>query len=425
VPVRAGGFSLQLAAIALAALVVRVLHTLLVADDVQGLGDYFFYHDAANLLADGRGYIDPFLSREGDPYPTALHPPLWPFALSVASWLGIEGELGHKLVGAPIGAAVVVLAGLIGRRAAGQRAGLAAAAIAALYPTLIAADASLMSETLYGLFVAAALLLALRLLDSPTVGGAALLGAAIGLAALTRGEALLFVPLVALPLAWSGGRPRRALRLAAVLAGVALVVLPWTARNWSQLDQPILISTNDSTVVAGANCGPAYAGPDKGFWRLDCISERRPGLNEAEQAEIWRDEGIGYARDHLGRLAGVVVPIRILRTWDLWQPNDQIRLAEGRDHTVQRAGNVAYYLLLLLAAGGAWLLLRARREAALVLLSPFVVVTVSSALGFGLPRFRHAAEIAIVVLAGVCAVRIPALVRSFRARRQAGLQAAG
>jgi 4-amino-4-deoxy-L-arabinose transferase-like glycosyltransferase len=423
--VRARSFPLRLAAIALAALVVRVLHTLLIADDVQGVGDYFFYHASASQLADGRGYIDPFLSRAGHPYPTALHPPGWPLVLSVASWLGVKGELGHKLVGAPIGAAVVVLCGLIGRRAAGERAGLMAAGIAAIYPTLIAADASLMSETLYGLFVAAMLLLALRLLGAPSVAGAALLGAAIGLAALVRGEALLFVPLLALPLAWAGGRARRVPRLAAVLAGVALVVLPWTARNWSQFDRPVLISTNDSTVVAGANCDPAYAGTDKGFWRLDCISERRPGLNEAEQAEVWRDEGTAYARDHLGRLVVVVMPIRILRTWDLWQPRRQILLAEGRSHAVQRAGDVVYFLLLPLAAIGAWLLLGAWRGAALVLLSPVLVVTVSSALGFGLPRFRHAAEIAIVVLAGVALARLPALIRARRARGRTVLPAEG
>jgi 4-amino-4-deoxy-L-arabinose transferase-like glycosyltransferase len=423
--VRARSFPLRLAAIALAALVVRVLHTLLIADDVQGVGDYFFYHATANQLADGRGYIDPFLSRAGHPYPTALHPPGWPLVLSVASWLGIQGELGHKLVGAPIGAAVVVLCGLIGRLAAGERAGLAAAGIAAIYPTLIAADASLMSETLYGLFVAAMLLLALRLLGAPSVAGAALLGAAIGLAALVRGEALLFVPLLALPLAWAGGSARRVPRLAAVLAGVALVVLPWTARNWSQFDRPVLISTNDSTVVAGANCDPAYGGADKGFWRLDCISERRPGLNEAEQAEVWRDEGTAYARDHIGRLVGVVMPIRILRTWDLWQPRRQILLAEGRSHGVQRAGDVVYFLLLPLAAIGAWLLLGTRRGAALVLLSPVLVVTVSSALGFGLPRFRHAAEIAIVVLAGVALARLPALIRARRARGRTVLPAEG
>ncbi len=59
-----------------------------------------------------------------------------------------------------------------------------------------------------------------------------------------------------------------------------------------------------------------------------------------------------------------------------------------------------YFVLLVLAAWGV-VLLRRQRAPLLVLLAPFVVVCVSSAVGFGLPRFRQAAEIPIVVLAAV------------------------
>ncbi len=400
-------FRSRLVAIALAALVVRVLYTVFIANDVEGVGDFFYYHGIANLLADGRGFIDPFLSKASHPYPSALHPPLWPLTLAAASKLGADSFLAHRLVGCLIGAGVVALLGLLGRRAAGERAGLLAAGIAAAYPTLIAADGSLMSESLYGLFLAAALLLAYRLLDRPSAARAAALGAALALAALTRGEALLFIFVLALPLAWRGGGSGRALRLAAPLVAAALVISPWTIRNWIELDRPILISTNDSTVVAGANCSGVYYGGDIAFWHLDCVSHRRPGLNEAEQAAIWRREGRDYARDHLGRLLPVVVPARELRTWDLYQPRRQARFAEGRDVHVQEAGTAVYYLLAALALYGV-VLLRRRREPVLVLLSPVAVVLLSTAASFGLPRFRHAAELSIVVLA---AVAVDALLR--------------
>src|SRR5207248_10291612 len=135
------------------------VHTLLPARHVMGPGDLFFYDGTANLLADGRGYIDPYLSTAGHPYPTALHPPLWPFSLALASKLGVRSLLGHRLVGCIFGTATVVLIGLIGRRVGGERLGLVAAGIAALYPTLVAADCPLMSESLYGMFLAAARLL--------------------------------------------------------------------------------------------------------------------------------------------------------------------------------------------------------------------------------------------------------------------------
>ena len=49
-------------------------------------------------------------------------------------------------------------------------------------------------------------------------------------------------------------------------------IAPWSIRNWSAFDQLVPISINESTVAAGANCDPAYNGPDTGFWRLDCLA---------------------------------------------------------------------------------------------------------------------------------------------------------
>ena len=185
------------------------------------------------------------------------------------------------------------------------------------------------------------------------------------------------------------------------------MIAPWTLRNWIELDRPIAISTNDSTVIAGANCAPVYAGPNLGFWELGCISARRPGLNEPEQAAIWRREGRRYVEQHAGRLLAVVVPVRVLRTWDLYQPRRQARFAEGRSLRVTELGVAVYFVLLALAAYGG-VLLRRRRAPLLVLLAPAIVVCLSTAAGFGLPRFRQAAEISIVVLAAVAVAGLAA-----------------
>ena len=134
-----------------------------------------------------------------------------------------------------------------------------------------------MSETLYGLFVAIALLLAYRLLDHPGAWTAAALGASIGAATLVRGEGILFVFLLALPVAWRGGRPGRVLRMGVTVLATVLVLAPWTIRNHFALDAFVPISTNESTLVAGANCADTYRGEDLGYWRLECISKRRRG----------------------------------------------------------------------------------------------------------------------------------------------------
>ncbi|HEX8649116.1 MAG TPA: glycosyltransferase family 39 protein [Thermoleophilaceae bacterium] len=401
---RLGTFGRALAAILAGALAVRVIYTIAGPGNAYSegpLGDFFFFHTIANLIADGQGFIAPYTLQElGQVEPTAEHPPLWPLVLAAASEVGGNGLLSHRLVGVPFGVATVGLLGLIGRRLGGETAGLVVAAIAACHPLLIGADGSLMSETLYGMLVAAALLLALRMLERPRLPEAALLGATIGLAALTRGEALALLPLLVAPAAWVARRGTHGrLELAAVaVAGAVLVIAPWTIRNWTTFDRPVLISTNDSTVLTGANCDATYRGRDLGWWRVDCRSPIRE-RNEAEQAAIWRKEGLEYAREHAGRLP-VVIPARVLRTWGVYQPRRMIREAEGRDRTMEMLGTIVYFLLLVPAVYGA-ILLRRRRAPLWVLMVPPVTVTVVTVLGYGYTRFRHSADLVIVVLAGL------------------------
>jgi 4-amino-4-deoxy-L-arabinose transferase-like glycosyltransferase len=315
---------------------------------------------------------------------------------------GGEGVLAHRALGIPIGALTIVLVGLLGRRAGGDRVGLIAAAICAGYPLMVATDGALMSETLYGALIAGTLLAAWRMLDRPAPPIALATGALIGLAALTRSEALLLVPLLAWPIAYRGGAGWP-LRAAAATAATVLVIAPWTIRNFVQYERLVPISNNDSTVIAGANCDLTYSGVNMGGWDIRCISERRLD-DEAAQARIWRDEGLTYAREHAGRLPAVA-GVRLLRVWDLWQPRRQVMFAEGRELRVTRVGLVVYFLLCALAIAGA-LALRRRGRPLLILLAPAVAVCIAALVGYGVPRLRHGFEIPLMVLAaaGLAAV---------------------
>jgi 4-amino-4-deoxy-L-arabinose transferase-like glycosyltransferase len=401
-PVPRGSFRARLAAIVAGAVALRLLYVLVLARHVPMAGDSQFFHAEANLVADGRGYIEPFLDAAyGIHVPTAAHPPLYPTVLAGLSALGGDGVLAQRSLGAFVGGAAIVLIALIGRRVGGERAGLAAAAIASIYPLLVAADGAPMSESLYGLLIAAALLVALKLRERRSAGVAAALGALIGLAALTRSEALLLLVLIGLPLT---GRSWRA--ALALLAACAVVLAPWTIRNLSAFHRFTLISHNDSTVLAGANCPATYYGGDLGGWRFDCISPRKT-LEEGVQAATWRRQGLDYATRHASRWPAVV-PVRVLRSWDLWQPRRQLDSAEGRAKWAEAAGVIVYFLLLPLAALGALRLWRRRRGDAAILLAPALLVTLSSAIGYGNPRFRHAFEISIVVLAALAVVALAA-----------------
>ena len=146
-----------------------------------------------------------------------------------------------------------------------------------------------------------------------------------------------------------------------------IAVGPWTARNWARFDRPVVGSNNSGSVIAGANCDSVYHGSQVGLWDFGCLG-RATSANEAAEAARQRRQGIDYARDHAGR-AVVVAGVRVLRTWDLFQPWSTVGINEGRDPTMSRIGLVFYWLLVPAAIAGVVLLGR-RHEPLRILLAP-------------------------------------------------------
>ncbi len=396
-------FAVRLAGIVLAGVALRTVYLLTVGRDVTGIGDWWFYHWTANDLADGHFYVEPFRLRfDHKTLPSAGHPPLYPLLLSPISWLGGTGVMWHRAAGLVFGGLTIALMGLLGRRVNGDRLGLAAAAVCAVYPLMIVVDGALMSETAYTPLVVLVLLVAWSALERPRLTVFAGLGALIGVAALVRSEALLLLPLLAWPVAWRGGSgwPLRAL-VASLTCAAALA--PWTIRNAIEFGHLIPISINDSTVLRGANCDATYAGQDIGFWRADCIPSRRFD-NEGDQAASWRADGFEYAREHAGRLA-VVIPVRVLRTFSLYQPRRQVLFAEGRWIRGEQAAVACFYLLALLAIVGA-VALRRRGVPLLILLAPLAVTLISVVIGYGHPRLRHVFEPSLMLLGAAGALAL-------------------
>ncbi|HEX8743144.1 MAG TPA: glycosyltransferase family 39 protein [Thermoleophilaceae bacterium] len=394
------GFAGRLALIAAAGLALRLLYVLWVMHGRGVAGDGAEFHILANQLADGLGYVQPLIVSP-DHLPTADKPPLYPLLLALPSWLGLDSIGAHRVVSALMGTALVPAVGLLGRRAGGERAGLIAAALAAVHPALVVLDGSLRSESLYAPLIALALLAAYRLLDRPTAARAGVLGGLVGLAALTRSEALLLLALLVVPVAALTPRGSCARTVAVAGLAFALVLAPWLVRNWARFDRPLL-STNAGSLAYGANCDAAYHGELTGSW--PCFPPLR-ATGERDEADVsaeLRRRGTRYARDHAGRVPAVVA-VRELRTWDLWDPGPATRLEArigDRDLGAHRAG-VAVHLLLLVPAVGGALALRRRGERLRVLLAPVALAIAVAALGYGTTRFRVPADVAIVILAAV------------------------
>ncbi len=306
-----------------------------------------------------------------------------------------------------------------------------AAAIAAVSPMLFLPDVTLMSETVFGFLVALALLLAVRAQGSPTPRAVATIGVVLGFATLTRAEGALLAVLLVVPLAVRipGSVARRVGVVALGIAGVVVVVLPWTIRNERTFHQLVPVSNNFGGVLSGANCRLTYSGPSLGSWRStfgsgdpaggECFTGfngRRPGFNEATAGAEQRRRGIDYAREHAGELPKVVLA-RVLRTFGLFRPDQQIQLdaLEGRPEQWQRWGTWMEWAMYPFAAAGLVILVR-RKAPAWPLVAALVSVVVASAATYGGQRFRIGAEPTIVVATATALVALVAGMRRGPAR---------
>jgi 4-amino-4-deoxy-L-arabinose transferase-like glycosyltransferase len=391
-------FAAILLGLAAVGLVGRVLFAVSFGFDADGtLSDAMNYHLLGQHLADGLGYIRAFdWAISAVKVPTAEFPPLFPALLAVLHLVGVRTVHGQEIALAALGTATVVLVGLLARELAGTTAGLVAAGLAAIYPMLVLPDAALQSEGLYGILIGLILLLAVRWRDRPTARGWLLVGAVIGLAALTRSEALLLLPLVVV---WAT-RSWRALALATVAA--AVVVTPWVVRSSVALGSFVPLSDNRGTLLAGANCPPSWQGDRQGLWTFSCVDAiKSPNRAEIPLTRRYLAAGQDYIGGHLAD-APRVAAVRVLRTFGLWAPRQQLdeEAAEGRDRTGLAVGYVAYLVVAASAVGGA---LVARRRGLPVgpLLGTVVLVVITSAASYGNQRFRMAAEPALLVLAGI------------------------
>ena len=423
-------FRVWLAVIGAGALALRVGYTLWEQGNEAPAGDAIYFYGQARAVADGIGFIDPILFQAFHlKLQAAHHPPLYVVYLALMSNVVGTSPQALRLASCLLGALMVVVVGLVGRRVAGERAGLLAAVVAAVYPNLWANDALLLSEPLYGLLIALVLLCAYRLWDDPRPREAALLGGAIGLATLTRAEALLLFLILAIPLIWlcrNLDRVGRAVLVAVALATGAFVMAPWVGHNLYRFNQPVTLSYGLAGVLTQANCDRTYSGEYLGYWHPDCsfLDEtigpsaqeclRSPARcaqiyaeqfgDESDAAKLGQDLGIQYIQDHKGRVP-VVVAARVGRMWGLFRPGQQVRIdavGEGRPLWVSRTALITFYELVAVSAFGLWLL-RRRKVPILPLVSMAVLVTAVAAIAIPVTRYRVPLEVAIAVLAGVVA----------------------
>lgn len=415
-------------------------------------GDSAYGYIQGRMIAEGHWFIGSadWVVSGGERFvPSAGDPPLYALYLGAFAKVGLGSITSARLVSCLAGVVGVVLIGIVARRVAGPRAGVIAAVLAAVTPMLWINDGMLLSEALYVPMVALAMLAGYHFWQKPTIGTAVLMGAVIGLAALTRAESLLLFGFMVLPLAW--GLKRLTLGRRAVLAVVSgvvglLVLAPWFLFNASRFEQPVFMTSGTGAVLLAGSCEPAFRGEFIGYYGANCYDEyirygfvqgdpRFPGcddeavavawkdpfsrtdeenvilgrcypdpltLDESERDKVSRDFASRYLADNKRQLP-VVMLARVGRMWDVYAPGQNTQLnwqVEGRGELASIVGLWVYYAQLPLALGGLVVLVR-RRIPVSPLLAMAGVITVTAAITFGVTRYRVPADVMIAILAAV------------------------
>jgi 4-amino-4-deoxy-L-arabinose transferase-like glycosyltransferase len=317
---------LGLATIVRLAMILATPHAVLFGDPVD-------YQRHAVSIAAGRGYPRTEIATPGKA--TAFRPPGYPFLLGgLYAVVGVSVDAG-RVLGGVLGVLTVLLIALLGRSLWGPRVGLIGAGIAAVFPPLVALDASLVSESLFLPLELAFALAVVALWRRPgELRWALLAGLTCALCALTRAVADAWL-LVALVVVLSAA-VRVAVRwraAGALVASFALVLTPWTIRNLDQLHAFVPISTEDGYTLAGQyNPDTAVANDFEAVWRLppevpSLAARTRPlfarpgGVGEAELNHVLLSAGVHYFEHHPGHLA-VASALNTLRLVDLGVGHD-------------------------------------------------------------------------------------------------------
>jgi hypothetical protein len=289
---------------------------------------------AHHLLAHGIFARD--VGGEQNPAPTAFRPPLYPFLLAATA--GGNNAIPSRNVAIlqfVLGLAIVWLTLLLAQQFHLGAWGFLAAALIALDPILLNQATLVMTETLATFLSVLCLWLLARFHRAPTTTRAALAGAALGLAILCRPTFLpWFLPVALLVLWISPGWRSKVTHLVALVGCLALVLAPWTIRNYQIFGKPIATTTHGGYTLLLGNNESYYSWVRQGkpiaAWDARSLARKngssnavgeRQEVRSAPQAELDYDAACyEEARRTIGQNPAMFVALSAYRVAQLWSP---------------------------------------------------------------------------------------------------------
>lgn len=392
-------FGLRLAIIALAALAWRLAYVRLELP-YNVLTDEAWYIGMARELFGAH----PWTSIFPPAGPTAQHGPLTSILVAPFAWLFPHALAGLRNVMAFVGTATVVMMGVTARKLGGDVAGLAAAAITAVFPDFWIRDGLVVSEPVAALIVVVAVWVALCARERPTAVRALALGALAGLVCLARPEMVLAVIVIAAVVILRGVPGRRLAHLALVVVAALCVLAPWVAYNAGRFQDSVLLTNNLGITLVGANCPRTYydtsiMGYDSpACWNAAQKAASAQSPDESVQSSIMRHQATSFITHHLDRVPLVMV---MREAWflGLYRPGWVVHMGTlgGQPAWATWTQDVAFYVVFA-AAMALWWRDRRRRwphwMLGVLIVNSFVVAAVF----VGHWRYRITLDVGVVLI---------------------------
>ncbi len=399
------------------ALMVRVVYNLTVARHYTPQHDSLYYYMlGVHIVTEHCFCVQPYIA-------TAYRAPLWPAIIAgIVGLLGQHAELPRYFL-CLVGSGTCVLVYVFARDLFGWRVGQLAGMAAAIYPELYIYDGWLYTESLYIFLFFAFCYAVYRLQRDRKRANWIWCGVLLGLLSLTRPNGILVLVLFlfwAVVMGWRKVLPWRVLAKSA--AGITLItailVVPWTIRNYNVSHAFIPVATGDGTVLLGAYntmsvYSPSYSGGYPGSWINPLLSSPAIGRKypdfcvpacEVARDTYFKDEAIQWIRNNL-QLMPQLLEMHFFNMWrpatyesdlpvDVFYPLRTSRIVLEMMETFPIA-------VFILAAFGLALTFRRWRE--LLFLYLMIVLTIAQCIIFyGIPRFRAPIEPILILLgAGV------------------------
>jgi 4-amino-4-deoxy-L-arabinose transferase-like glycosyltransferase len=376
---------------------------------------------AANLDA-GRGFT---VGRAATQPSSDYSPGVPLLAAGIYELTGGVHERLARVVLALIGALSVLFTYLVGRRLSGPLAGLIGAGVVAIYPALLEYQGMLMGEPLAATLLSGAVLATLWAAEPERQRVRWLAsGALFGCLALVRPEYVavaLLVSLAVLAKDWRRERRAGVVNAAVLIAGLVVVMAPWTVRDAIALDRFVPVSTGGGQVLFAGTYLPSGGNPEKVGAE---VVERHPALFGPHAVERLRMEQI-LARLAARRYPGVESDKALARMGreQLWGDVSEEPLEYAgfvakkvariwthgpRDVMREPGWESLHWAVIALGLIGLIVLARQRRWEALLLVTIFVAITAISALLVASPRRVLVMTPLVAALAGVGAAGVGA-----------------